>query len=159
MNGGLVPLLLLSATVGLMLAFVSSRSTWLALVGFGIAALLGSIIPFIWSPQLIFTALWLSAILSAILVYVPVVRWSAAFLPLSLNAGFWLGASATLLPNRAALALGVLPVLVAFPARWLVQKNFGIVIKVIASWMIAIASLSLFVSLISTPGYKPDHME
>ena len=49
--------------------------------------------------------------------------------------------------------------LIAIPANWLTQRKLDIIIKVVASWMIAIASLSLFVSLIPTPGYKPDHME
>jgi len=159
MNGGLVPLLLLSATIGLMLAFVPGRSAWFALAAFAVAALAGLAIPLGLSPQIIFTALWLSAIVAAILVYVPVARWSVAVLPLCLNAGFWLGASAALTGNHAALALGLLPVLIAIPARWFTHRKFDIVIKVIASWMIAIASLSLFVSLIPTPGYKPDHME
>ncbi|MCY7399023.1 MAG: hypothetical protein LH466_09350 [Sphingomonas bacterium] len=159
MNGGLVPLMLLSATIGLMLAFVPGRRAWLALATFAIAAVPGFAIPLGLSPQIIFTALWLSAIVAAILVYVPVARWSMAVLPLCLNAGFWLGASAALTGNRSALVLGLLPILVAIPGRWLTHRKFDIVIKVVASWMIAIASLSLFVSLSPTPGYKPDHME
>lgn len=159
MNGGLVPLLLLSATIGLMLAFVPQRSAWLALVVFAIAAFSGWAVPLELSPPLVFTALWLSAIVAAILVYVPNARWSPAVLPLCVNAGFWLGACAALSGNLAVLALGIAPALVVIPARWLTQQKFDIVIKVIASWMIAIASLSLFVSLIPTPGYKPDHME
>lgn len=159
MNGGLVPLLLLSVTIGLMLAFVQGGRAWLALAAFAVAALLGSAIPHGLSPPLIFTALWLSAIVAAILVYVPVARWSALVLFLCANAGFWLGASAALTGNRAALALVLLPSLVMFAAKWFTERKFDIVIKVAASWMIAIASLSLFVSLIPTPGYEPDHME
>ena len=159
MNGGLVPFLLLSATIGLMLAFVPRRSALLALAAFGVAALLGWAIPLGLSSQIVFTALWLSAIVAAILVFVPVARWSPAALPLCFNAGFWLGACAALTGNFGGLALGFLPALVAVPANWLTQPKFDIVLKVVASWMIAIASLSLFVSLIPTPGYKPDHME
>ena len=159
MNGGLVPLMLLSATIGLMLAFVSMRSAWLALAVFAIAAFLGWAVPLGLSPQLIFSALWVSAIMAAILVYVPLARSWLAVLPLCVNAGYWLGACAALSGNFAVLALGFLPALIVIPAKWLSQRKFDIVIKVVASWMIAIASLSLFVSLIPTPGYKPDHME
>ena len=159
MNGGLVPLLLLSAAIGLMLAFVPVRSAGLALAAYAAAALLGLAVSLGLSPGLVFTGVWLSAIAAAVLVYVPAARWSFALFPLSLNAGFWLGASAALAENRAALMIGLLPALVAIPAKWLTQRKFDIVIKVVASWMIAIASLSLFVSLISTPGYKPDHMQ
>lgn len=157
MNGGLVPLVLVSATIGLMVAFVSMRRAALALAAFAVAALLGLTVPLGLSPSLIFTGLWLNAIAAAAVVYIPVARWSFAVFPLSLNAGIWFGASAALADNRAALAAG-LAALIAIPARWLTHRKFDIAIKVVASWIIAIASLSLFVSLISTPGYKPDHM-
>ena len=32
-------------------------------------------------------------------------------------------------------------------------------VKVAASWMIAVSSLALFVSMMPHPGYVPDHME
>lgn len=159
MNGGLVPLLLLSATIGLMLAFVARRTALIGLVAFIATGLLAFAIPVGLPPPAIFAGLWLSTIAAAILVYFPVARWSAAALPICVNAGFWMGACAALSGNWSALGVGFLPVLVAFPASWLTRRKFAIVIKVIASWMIAIASLSLFVSLIPTPGYKPDHME
>ena len=159
MNGGLVPLLLLSATIGLMLAFVPRRRALLALAAFAVAALLGWAVPLGVSSQIVFTALWLSAIVAALLVFIPVAHWSFAAIPSCLIAGFWLGACAALTGDLGALALGFLPALVAIPANWLTQRKLDIIIKVVASWMIAIASLSLFVSLIPTPGYKPDHME
>jgi len=151
--------MLLSATIGLMLAFVPIRRATLALVAFAAAALAAFSVPIGLSPSVNFTGLWLSMIAAAILVYLPVARWSVAALPMCLNAGFWLGACAALSGNRTALVIGFLPALIAIPARWLTQRKFDIAIKVIASWMIAIASLSLFVSMIPTPGYKPDHME
>ena len=159
MNGGLVPLLLLSATVGLVLGFVPRRAAAIALGIFAIAAVLGWSVPTGLSPSQVYTALWVSAILVAILVYFPAARWSAAAPFIGFNAGLWLGASAGLASDFAALVVGSLPALAAIPARWLTARKYDIVIKVVASWMIAIASLSLFVSLLSTPGYKPDHME
>ena len=62
-------------------------------------------------------------------------------------------------PFATALLIGILPLFISIPARWLARGKFNIAVKVVASWMIAIASLSLFVTLIPTPGYKPDHME
>jgi ABC-type proline/glycine betaine transport system permease subunit len=57
------------------------------------------------------------------------------------------------------LALGLLPTLLAIPVHWIARQKFAILLKVVASWVIAIASLALFVSVMPTPGYKPDHME
>ena len=159
MNGGLVPLALLGATLGLMLAFAAGRTTSLGLLAFAAAALLAVLIPVGLSPNLLFAGLWISMIASAALVYVPPARWSVAILPLCLNAGFWLGAVAGVSDDRFALGSGLLAALIAFPAKWFIRQNFDIVVKVVASWMIAIASLSMFVSLMPTPGYKPDHME
>ncbi len=154
-----MPLLLLSATIGLMLAFVANRQATFALAGFGAAAVVAYAASLELGPNLVFAGLWLSMIAAALLVYLPVRRWSIAALPLSLNAGFWLGACASLTGNVAALVIGVLPLFIVIPARMLTIGKFSIALKVIASWMIAIASLSLFVTLIPTPGYKPDHME
>lgn len=159
MSGGLVPLVLLSTTIALMLAFVPIRSAGLALIAFATAALLGSAIPFGPSPNVIFTGLWLSMIAAAALTYFPVAGWSVAVLPMCVNAGFWMGACAALSGKWSALGLGLLPLVVAIPATWLTRDKFDILIKVVASWMIAIAALSLFVSLLPTPGYKADHME
>ncbi len=159
MNGGVVPLFLLSATLGLMLAFAAMRATSVGLIAFAATALLASFVPVGMSPTMIFVGLWLSMIGTAVLVYLPVARWSAATVPLCINAGLWMGAYAGVSNHRLGLALGLLPALVSFPAKWLVERKIDIVIKVVASWMIAIASLSMFVSLMATPGYKPDHME
>ncbi len=159
MNGGLVPLFLLSATLGLMLSFAPTRLTVYGLLGFAVTALLAFFLPLGLSPTVIFVGLWASMIATAALVYLPVARWSVAILPLCVNAGFWMGTFAAAPDNRVGLALGLLPALIAFPAKWLICNKFDIVIKVVASWMIAIASLSMFVSLLPTPGYKPDHME
>lgn len=159
MNGGLVPLTLLSVTIGLTLAFTPARMVMIGLIAFAVAALVGFDLPVGLSPTVTFIGLWLSMIATAILVYLPAGRWLIAALPLCLNAGFWLGACVGGSDDRTALALGLLPALIAIPAKWLTQRKFDIVFKVAASWMIAIASLSLFVSVIPTPGYKPDHME
>ena len=159
MNGGLAPLLLLSTTIGLMFAFVVSRQAMTALLGFGIAAVVGYAAPFDFAPNAVFAGLWLSMIAAAVLVYLPVARWSVLALPVCLNAGFWLGAGAGLSGDRLVLMIGILASFILFPARLLAHGRLNIALNVVASWMIAIASLSLFVTLIPTPGYKPDHME
>jgi len=159
MNAGIVPLLLLSLTVGLMLAFVPTRRATIASVVFAATAFLSFWVPLGLAPNMIFTGLWLTMIVAAILVYLPVAKWSIAALPICLSAGYWLGACAGLSNDLTALVIGILPLFISFPARWLTVRKFGIAVKIVASWMIAIASLSVFLTLIPTPGYKPDHME
>ena len=159
MNGGLVPSMLLSVTLALMLAFAPTRAAVIGLVVFAAAAVLAFVVALGLSATVIFVGLWLSIIAIAIIVYLPAARWLPAVVPLCINAGLWMGAHVGLSNDRRGLALSLLPALISFPAKLLVERKFDIIIKVVASWMIAIASLSMFVSLMPTPGYKPDHME
>jgi hypothetical protein len=50
--------------------------------------------------------------------------------------------------------------LVAVPASWTVRRHDSIPVKVVSSWVIAIAVLAITLQLLPvTPGYLPDHME
>ena len=160
MNGGILPLALIAATVGLLLSIVGRRDAWLGLAAMAASALLVSFISF--GPvaaKWVFAGLFLSTIFTAALVYAPR-HWPRRWvLPIAVNAGGWAGALASLSGMQRTLWL-VLPLCLLFvPGRWFEQRGFGIAVKVAASWMIAIASLSLFVSMMPHPGYIPDHME
>ena len=50
-------------------------------------------------------------------------------------------------------------VLVTVPAAWLIAHGRGIAVKIVSSWLIAIALLSAALPLTPTPGYEPDHLE
>lgn len=154
-----MPLALLGAAIGLMLAFATPRRAGVCLALFATAALLAFFVPHGAPPPILFTGLWLSMIIAATMTYVPVAHWSRAILPASVVAGLFLGASAALAEARMSLVAGILPAFLALPASWLIRRNHVIVIRVLASWLIAIASLSVFVSLVPTPGYQADHME
>ena len=41
----------------------------------------------------------------------------------------------------------------------IVSRGWGIAVKVVASWLAAVAILATMLSLVPTPGYMPDHME
>lgn len=159
MNGGLVPLFLLGGTLALMLAFVPLRTTMVGLLAFAASGLCSFFVPLSLPQNALFIGFWLSLVLTTLAVYFPARRWAVAVIPLALNAGFWMGIYAGLTNNLVGLALGSAAALAAIPAKWLIAHHFDIIIKVVASWLIAIASLSMFVSLMPTPGYKPDHKQ
>ncbi len=159
MNGGLVPMLLLALTLGLVLGFTTLRSLAIALILFLISGFVGHAIPVLLPLEGVFVGLFISVIATASLVYLPIRKGRGLVIALAINAGLWSGACAASTSTTAGLAIGMLPALAAIPAHWIVRRRFDIVIKVVASWMIAISALSLFVSLVPTPGYKPDHME
>lgn len=160
MNSGLLPQMLISATIALMLSLVSWRIAIVSGVVFVMASVAMLFVPL--SPQFADAALiglWLTMIVTALMVYLPTAHWTRLALPMSLNAGIWTGACAVLAGHHGGLLLGLLPLFILIPARLIVARNFTMIIKVVASWMIAIATLSAFVSLVPTPGYKPDHMQ
>ncbi|MFM9935991.1 MAG: hypothetical protein ACKVOL_07300 [Novosphingobium sp.] len=83
----------------------------------------------------------------------------AAALVLGANAGVWAGLVARVDGEASNLVIAVPLVLVCVPARWLVLAERGIALKVVASWLMAIAGMEMVLTLTPTPGYKPDHME
>ena len=160
MNGGILPILLICATLGLALSLVARRDAWLGISAIVLSALVVSMLKI--APdasKIVFGGLFLSTILTAILVYLPRSwprRWA---IPIAVNAGGWAGALASLSGMHSGLWLALPLCLLCVPGRWIEQRGLGIAVKVAASWMIAISSLALFVSLMPHPGYVPDHME
>ena len=160
MNAGILPMLLISATVGLLLSLTTRRNAWFgfaAIAASGLTVSLFALPPRLSTP--IFICAWLSVIVTAVITYLPPrlpERWA---IPLSINAGVWVGALSSLSGRKLDLLLAVPVVLIFILGQWIVARGLGLGIKVVASWMIAIATLSIFVSMIPTPGYAPDHMQ
>lgn len=160
MNGGILPLVLICAAFGLSLACVSLRVAGLGLAAMTVAGLMLSLMPIPTSASdIILLGLWLSVIATAALTYAPRRFADRLMIPAGLNAGGWAGALAAVSDMRGGLIVAFAVGLLFIPARWFTLRGYHIAIKVVASWMIAIASLSMFVSFMPTPGYKPDHME
>lgn len=161
MRGGALPAALLCAALGLGLASAERRA---ALPGLAVlvvtacAVAVGSI-PGTWSDA-VFLGCWTSVIGSAAIVHAPrdLKDWQA--LALSLNAGVWTGAVIALAPSKGDL-LEALPVaLCALPAARARRQGQAIVLKVLASWLIAVAVLGATLQFLpATPGYLADHME
>jgi hypothetical protein len=160
MNAGILPMALLSAAFGVTLSFASCRGAWLAVAALVVAAVVvaGTALPGALGGA-VFTGAWLSVIATAALAFVPWPLRDGWAIAAGINGGGWLGALASLSPRPGGLIF-VLPLALSFLAgQWLNARGHAIVPKVVLSWIVAIASLSFFVSLLPTPGYQPDHME
>ncbi len=160
MNAGILPMALLSAALGVALSFASRRGAWLGVAALIVAAVLVASLA---SPAslggAVFAGAWLSVIVTAALAFVPWALRDSWAIAAGLNGGGWLGALASLSPRPAELIF-VLPLALSFLAgQWLTARGYAIAPKVVLSWIVAIASLSFFVSLMPMPGYQPDHME
>jgi hypothetical protein len=66
---------------------------------------------------------------------------------------------AQVLPAVALCAAGGL-VLARLPAAWITDRRVVIALRIVASWLIAVAMLGAMLHFLPvTPGYMPDHME
>ncbi len=108
--------------------------------------------------EAIFLGLWASTVLTAALVHFPQ-RRRAVLLVLGVNAGLWAGASIAVAGTALDLARAAAWLALVLPGAWLVATRRGVAVKVVSSWLIAIALLAAVLPIVPTPGYAPDHME
>jgi hypothetical protein len=161
MNGGALPAALLCAALGLALA-TAERNAWM--IGLAVLTATASAVAFTPVPtrwtNAVFLCCWASVVLSAASVHKPHGLGRIAALALSLNAGFWTGAVTSLSPSKMNL-LKALPIsLCVFPAMWTIQRGRLIAVKVVSSWLIAVAILAATLQFLPvTPGYLPDHTD
>lgn len=160
MRGGFLPPAILVAALGLALAFVPVRRALLAAL---VMAMVAAATWFAGPPsswiEPVFVACWLSVIATAALVHRPLDLPPWLFLVAGANAGLWAGAVTSVAGKASDLAIALPCVLIFVIGRPIVLRGWGIGVKVIASWLTAVAILATMVSLTPTPGYKPDHME
>lgn len=156
MNGWLPPALLVAAT-GLAVAFAARRAGLVALAALVMVAGAAHVArPSARSSETVLLGVWASVAATALLVHWPRGVPGAVAVAAGANAGLWAGAATAdardLVP---ALACG----LVALPSAWAARRGAGVAVKVVASWMVAVALLAALLPLASTPGYVPDHMD
>ena len=160
MRGGALPPALLSAALGLALAYAPPRARAAAVLVLWIAAPVAALV--ILAPrweEAVFLACWAGVILAAASVHLPHGLSTRLALALALAVAVLAGAVTAAAGTMPALLVALPWVLVTIPAAWLVAHGRGIAIKVVASWLIAIALLSAALPLTPTPGYEPDHLE
>ena len=161
MRGGALPPSLLCAAFGLALAFAPRRCFAASLALLVAAALAASFatLPAEWDDA-VFFGCWLSVIAAAVSVHLPGGPGPRLALALAVNCGTWTGVVIAIAGARIDLAIALPCALLCLPGGWLVVRGRGIVIKVAASWLIAVAILAAALQFApTTPGYKPDHMD
>jgi hypothetical protein len=161
MRGGALPPAILCVALGLALASTDRR---VAIAGVLVLAMTASAVAFAPLPpswtDAAFLGCWLSVAINSSIVYVPGGLGSDTALAISFNSGIWAGAVLALAASRRDLIIALLWSLSVLPAGWTYRRHQWIVLKVVASWLIAIAVLAGALQFLSvTPGYLPDHME
>ena len=156
-----MPPALLFAALGLALTF-APRKAWapslLALFA-GLGAFTFLPVPQVWREG-VFLGCWISVIATAASVHLVRGLSRHAALALSLNAGLWASAVVSLSGSRLDLLKALPYALIFLPGSRVVDRYASIPVKVVSSWVIAVAVLAATLQLLPvTPGYLPDHME
>jgi hypothetical protein len=108
----------------------------------------------------VFLGGWISVVASAAMVHLRRGLSPRGALALSFNAGLWSGAEVALAGSRLDLAKALACALLFAPAVMMVGWRVPIIVKVISSWLIAVALLAATLQFLPvTPGYMPDHLD
>ena len=161
MRGGALPPALLCAAVGLALAFAPRRAWLPSLVILTSAALVLATLPIprAWLEG-VFLGGWVSVAATAATVHLPRGVTARSAVALSLNAGVWCGAEVALAGLRLDIVKALFYVLLLIPTSFIVRRRAPIIVKVAASWLIAVAVLAATLQFLPvTPGYLPDHLD
>ena len=160
MNAGFLPLALLCAALGLALAKTPLKVAAMATGALVCTSLLSfSVIPVEGWGLAAMLGLWISTAVTAGLAYVPRGIHGGWVLPVSLNAGLWIGVVAHSADGSAGMAAALPLTLLFLPAAWLLDKVGEVAVKIAASWILAVSILAGMVVISPVPGYAPDHME
>ena len=161
MRSAILAAALLFAALGVALTF-TPRGQWpsalLALAG-GLGIFSFVQVPQSWLEGA-FLGCWISVIATAVSVHFVrgVSRYMA--LALSFNAGLWASAVVSLSGSRLDWLWALPCLLILWPAGWVVRRHGSIPLKVLSSWILAVAVLAGALQLLPvTPGYLPDHLE
>ena len=161
MRGGALPPALLAAALGFALSFAPRRSLVVCPPAFTVVALVATFLPIptTWQDA-IFLGCWTSVVITAASVHLSGGLNASLALVLAVNAGFWCGAVIAAAGAPLDLVKAAPLALLALPGAWLVSRRWGVGIKVVASWLVAVAILGAALqTTTATPGYVADHME
>jgi len=160
LRGGALPPALLFAALAFALAFAPRAMVLPAVV---LAALLAGAATALRLPtgstEVAFLACWTVTVVAAASVHLPNGLPRAAAIVLAGLAGLAAGVIIRAAGTPLDLARAVPLLALVWPARWLRARGGGIGVKVVASWLIAVAILAATLPVVPTPGYVPDHME
>lgn len=160
MNAGFLPLALLCAALGLALSKTPIKVAAMAMIALVVASLLSfAVIPSArWETPAMLT-LWISAAITAGLAYLPRgINGVCVFLA-SINAGLSVGVVAHFAGGGGGMAAAWPFALLFLPGAWLLERELGSVVKIAASWIVAVSILAGMVVISPVPGYAPDHMQ
>lgn len=161
MRGGALPPAILCAALGLALASADRKFWLLGIIVVAVAAGAGAWVrlPGPWTDA-IFLGCWSSTVVNALRVHVVRPWGRTSTLVLCSNTGIWTGAVISAAGRKPDLLLAIPCTLTLLPAAWAIRRGGSIAVKIVSSWLIAVAILAATLQFLPvTPGYLPDHMD
>lgn len=160
MNAGSLPLALLCVALSLALARTPYKVALVSVAALVVTSALSyAVVPADRWATPAMLGLWVSAAITAALAYLPHGIDGAWATLASINAGLWVGVAAHSTGGEASIATALPLALLFLPAGWLLKKQLGVVVKIAASWIVAVSILAGMVAISPVPGYAPDHMD
>jgi hypothetical protein len=156
-----MPPTLLFMALGLALTFAPRRAWWPSLLALLATLAAGAFVPLrqTWL-EAGFLGCWISVIATAASVHLVPGLGARGAVALSFNAAVWASAVVSLSGSKLDLLEALPWVLIFLPASRVVRRFASIPVKVVSSWVIAVAILAATLQLLPvTPGYLPDHLE
>lgn|GEM_PF-565045 len=103
---------------------------------------------------------WFGVIVCAASVYLPVAVLRRIAPLLAVCAGLCCGIALSAQGDGVGLLHALPWLLLSWPASWLIDRGVGVAVKVVCSWLLAVAVLAATLAWLPvTPGYLPDHLE
>jgi hypothetical protein len=161
MRSGTIPAALLFLALGLALAIAPrhARAPSVLVLFAGSAAFTCVSLPRGWL-DVVFLGCLISVIGTAASVLLVGRIAAGSALVLSLNAGMWAGAVIAVSGSSLDLMKALPCLSIVAPASWLVRRQASVPVKVVSSWLVAVAVLAVTLYLLPvSAGYLPDHME
>jgi hypothetical protein len=154
MRGGVLPPSLLFAAMGLALSFAPVKVRMPAIAIVAVLSLATQLYPFAAGfEEPIFLACWVSVIITAACVHLPSGISTLLALSLASATGLAAGAVSAIAGTQVDLVMALPWLLLVVPGGWLVSRGRSTIIKIFASWLIAIGLLAAALPLTPTPGY------
>jgi hypothetical protein len=155
-----LPPSLLFAAMGLALSFAPVKVRMPAIAIVVVLSLVTQLYPFVADfEEPIFLACWFCVIITAASVHLPTGIGALMAFSLAFAIGLAAGAVSAIAGTQLDLAMSLPWILLVVPGGWLVSRGRSIIIKIFASWLIAIGLLAAALPLTPTPGYVGDHLD
>ena len=105
-------------------------------------------------------ACWFGVVVCAASVYPPAAAMRKIAPLVAVCAGLCCGVAVSGQGDGIGLSRTLPWLLLSWPAAWLIDRGGAIAVKVVCSWLLAVAVLAATLAWLPvTPGYLPDHLE